>query len=179
MDFLSVMQSYFRGEKLEAALFILPVGLLFLGLAYGAWRSESGGFMWGVLVPAALVGALLVTVGISVAARTNAQVAALEESYAQNPQTLVDEELPRMRKVEDLFHTTLPIFGVMALVGLILRFGLKAEWAVGLGAILIAAGGAGLLIDGFASRRTVPYIQALEDLQAHHAPDSSAATPED
>lgn len=172
MSFSEIMHAYFRGEKLEAACFILPVGLLFLGLAYGAWRSETGGFMWGVIVPSVVVGLLLVGVGASVAGRTNGQVSALEKAYEADPQAMVREELPRMRKVEDLFRTTLPIFGVVTVLGLGLRFGVRVDWAVGLGAVLIAAGGAGLLIDGFASRRSTPYVAALEALQTAEAAEA-------
>ena len=68
MDFLNVMQTYFRGEKIEAALFIAPVGLLLVGIAIGAWRSESGALMWGAVVPAAIFGLMLAGTGIGIAA---------------------------------------------------------------------------------------------------------------
>lgn len=166
MTFLDAMHVYFRGEKLEAALFILPVGLLFLGMAYGAWRSEHGGFQWAVVVPSVLLGLVLVGVGASVAARTPGQVAGVEAAFAAGPEAAVAAELPRMRQVMVLFSRTVPTFGALALIGLGLRFGVKADWAAGLGAVLVAAGGAGLLIDGFAERRAEGYVAALEALAA-------------
>lgn len=168
MDFLDIMHSYFRGEKLEAAVFIVPVGLLFLGVAAGAWRSEHGGFLWGAAVPAALFGVALMGTGIVVAARTSGQVAGIERAYRQDAAKMVRQELPRMRRVMVLFSRTLPAFGVLALLGLGLRFGLRSDWAVALGAILLAAGGIGMVIDGFAERRAVPYVAALEALAQEH-----------
>ncbi|MGE3671289.1 MAG: hypothetical protein AB7K71_16590, partial [Polyangiaceae bacterium] len=168
MDFMQTMHAYFRGEKLEAAFFIVPVGLLFLGLAYGAWRSESGGFMWAVIVPSVILGATLLAVGVTVAGRTAGQLAALEQAYQQDVALMVKTELPRMRQVMTLFSRTLPAFGVLALLGLILRYAVRTEWAIGLGALLVAAGGVGMLIDGFAERRAHPYVRALEALDAQH-----------
>lgn len=168
MDFMHTMQTYFRGEKLEAAFFIVPVGLLFLGLAYGAWRSESGGFMWGIIVPSVILGATLLAVGVTVAGRTAGQVAALEQAYRADAAVMVQAELPRMRQVMTLFSRTLPAFGALALLGLVLRYAVRTEWAIALGALLVAAGGVGMLIDGFAERRAHPYVEALEALEAQH-----------
>ena len=171
MDFLDVLHTYFRGEKLEAAFFIAPVGAAFLALAFAAWRSESGGFLWGALIPAVLFGLVLLGTGLGVATRTNGQVAELEAAHAQDPAAMVASELPRMRQVETLFSRTLPTFGILALLGLGLNFGLKTDWAHSLGAMLVAGGGVGLLIDGFASRRADPYVAALEALaKSHGAP---------
>ena len=78
MDFPTEMHSYFRGEKLEALIFILPAGL--------------------------------------------------------------------------------------AVIGLALPFAVPFEWALAAGPVLVVAGGIGMLIDGFAERRTRPYMAALEDV---------------
>ena len=51
-------------------------------------------------------------------------------------------------------------------IGLGLRFGLKADWAHGVGPAIILIGAMGFLIDGFAERRARPYTQALELLAA-------------
>lgn len=166
MDFLEIMHSYFSGEKLEAALFIAPVGLLFLAMAVGAWRSESGSFMWGSMLPAALFGLVLVGTGLGVASRTSGQVETIERTFAENPAALAQVELPRMRQVMVLFSRTLPVFGVLVFIGLLLRYGVRSGWATGLGAVLVAGGGIGMIIDGFAERRARPYVAALETLGA-------------
>ena len=164
MDFLTIMQTYFRGEKLEAALFIAPAGLLLVAIAIGAWRSESGALMWGAVVPAAIFGLMLAGTGIGIAGRTASQVAALEAGFAADVVTMIQAELPRMQKVMVNFSLTQPIFGGVALLGLVMRFGIRSDWAFSSGSVLVAVGGAVLLIDCFAERRAHPYVAALEAL---------------
>ena len=88
MDFLTVMHTYFRGEKMEAALFIAPAGLLLIALAVGAWRSETAGFMWGAVIPATIFGLMLTGTGIGIAGRTAGQVAALEAGFTADVVTM-------------------------------------------------------------------------------------------
>ena len=164
MDFLTIMQTYFRGEKIEAALFIAPAGLLLMALAVGAWRSESGALMWGAVIPAAIFGLLLTGTGIGIAARTAGQVAALEAGFSTDIAAMVQTELPRMQTVMSNFALTQPVFGGFALLGLVLRFGVRTDWAASAGSVLVAVGGAILLIDCFAERRAHPYVAALETL---------------
>ncbi len=175
MDFLTIMQTYFRGEKVEAALYIAPAGLLLVAVAVGAWRSESGGFMWGAIVPAAIFGLLLAGTGIGITGRTAGQVAALEAGFASDVATMVSAELPRMQKVMANFVHTQVAFGVIALVGLVIRFGLRADWALSVGSVLVAVGGVVLVVDCFAERRAHPYVAALEALAVQHGVPVNAA----
>ena len=168
MDFLTIMQTYFRGERLEAALFIAPVGLLLVAVAIGAWRSESGSFMWGAILTAVLFGLLLAGTGIGITARTAGQLAGLEAGFSTDVVAMLHAELPRMHTVMLNFSRTQPAFGVIALVGLGLRFGLRSEWATSAGSVLVTVGGIVLMIDGFAERRAHPYVAALEALAVEH-----------
>jgi hypothetical protein len=170
MSFLDTMQTYFRGEKLEALFFILPLGLALLAFGAVALKAERGGYAWSIAVPAILFGLVLVSTGIGVGARTNGQVAALKKSYEKTPAAMVKKELPRMQKVNQNFRTTFYAFGVLTLLGLILHFAIRAGWSRGLGSVLILVGAIGLLIDGFAERRAEPYTKALTELADKHAP---------
>ena len=161
MTFLEVMEVYFRGEKLEAFFFILPAGLVLLGLAAAALKAESGGFAWGVAVPCALFGLVLVGTGLGVGLRTDNQVAELRRAYEEAPAAMAAEELPRMEKVNANFRSTFIAFGVLAVLGVVLILGVRSDWAVGLGSVLVLASGIGFLVDGFASRRAVPYTAEL------------------
>jgi len=105
MPFLEVMHAYFRGERVEALYFIVPIGVAMLAFAAVTLRAERGGFAWGLAIP---------------------------------------------------------------LIGLELRFGLKADWAHGVGPALILIGAMGSLIDSFPQRRARPYTMALEALAAEH-----------
>jgi hypothetical protein len=164
MTFLDTMQAYFRGEKLEALLFIVPLGLALVGFAVVALRVERGGFAWGVAGPCLLFGLVALVTGGTVAARTDRQVAALERSWAEAPAELARAELPRMEKVNADFRTYFAGFAVLVAAGLALVLLVRQPWGRGLGPALILVGALGFLIDGFASRRAVPYTAALEEL---------------
>lgn len=168
MGLLTIMQTYFNGERIEAALFIAPAGLLLIAVAISAWRSESGSFMWGAVVPAALFGLLLAGTGIGIAGRTGGQLAGLESGFTADVVAMLQAELPRMKSVMLNFSRTQPAFGVIALVGLVLRFGIRSDWAMSAGSVLVTVGGIVLLIDGFAERRAHPYVSALEALAVEH-----------
>ncbi|MCB1303588.1 MAG: hypothetical protein KDK37_04900 [Leptospiraceae bacterium] len=177
MNFLEVMQSYFRGEKLEALYFILPIGLLLIALGIVALRAEKGGFAWGVAIPCFVFGALLLVTGATVGFRTSAQVAALQKSYAQSPGAMAGPELKRMEKVNKNFRFTFYAFGAVALLGLLLHYLVPADWARGLGAVLILGAAIGLLIDGFAERRAEPYTEALRSLPLQSGPSGDTSLP--
>lgn len=168
MDFQELMQAYFRGERVEALFYLLPAGLLLLGVAATAISAERGGFAWGLAVPLALFGLVAIGIGATVGLRTPAQVAALERAYAEDPAAMVAEELPRMEKVNDGWPKYLALWAVLPLIGLGLRFGLSADWAHGIGSALVLVGAIGILVDGFAERRAQAYTDALEALASEH-----------
>jgi len=164
VPFLEIMHTYFRGERIEALGFIAPVGVALLVLAAVTLRAERGGFAWGMAVPLGLFGVVAIIVGLAVGLRTPAQVESLEAAYRTDAGAMVTEELPRMQKVNATWPVYVAIWTVLVLVGLLLRFGLRADWAAGLGPALILVGALGFMIDGFAERRAEPYTAALEAL---------------
>ena len=87
---------------------------------------------------------------------------------------MVAEELPRMRKVNANWPRLVATWATLVVVGLGLRFGLRADWAHGLGPALLLMGAVGFLVDGFAERRARPYTVALETLAAKHGVATSA-----
>jgi hypothetical protein len=175
MEFLEIMHTYFRGERLEAALFIAPAGFALAALGIAALRAETGGFAWSVAVPCFVFALVLVVVGIVVATRTAAQVDALVSGWEHDPAAMLREELPRMQAVVRNFGWTLIAFGVMAGAGLVFRFAIPGEWARGLGSVLVLLGGMGLMIDGFAERRARPYLAALKSAAAEHGIDPAGS----
>lgn len=166
MSFVEIMSSYFRSERLAALYFILPVGLALALGALALLKTDRAAVSWGAGVPALLFGLAFVATGLGVGLRTPAQIEALTAQHAAAPAELIKVELPRMEKVNKNFHTTHYAFGVAALVGLALIYGLGKDWAFGLGAVLVLTAGIGFLIDGFAERRAAPYTAALQALAA-------------
>ena len=100
LPLLEAMQIYFQGEKIEALVFILPVGLL--SIVFGAWLWSDGGpgFARGVAIPFLAMGLLMTTVGAVVGYRTPDQVERLHMGLQQAPQATVAAESKRMAKVD-------------------------------------------------------------------------------
>jgi len=168
MPFLDVMHAYFRGERIEALCFIVPIGVAMVAFASVTLRAERGGFAWGLAVPLIVFGLFAIGVGAAVGLRTAGQVAELESGFQDDPSGMLAEELPRMEQVNANWPMYIKMWTSLVLVGLGLRFGLKADWAHGVGPALILIGAVGFLIDGFAERRARPYTEALEAFAAEH-----------
>ncbi|MBL8634733.1 MAG: hypothetical protein JNM40_16030 [Myxococcales bacterium] len=166
MRFSDILHAYFRGEATEAWFFIVPAGLLLLAVG-GAllWQNRTP-FDFGLSIPSLLFGLSLSVIGVTVGARTPSQVQALEAVYQRSPVELANAELLRMEKVTQNFRSTFYAFGALAAVGLLLIYGIRREWATGLGIALIVGAGIGLTVDGVAERRTHPYVDALKSLRA-------------
>jgi hypothetical protein len=86
---------------------------------------------------------------------------------------MVQSELPRMLKINTNIRLTSFAFAALAAVGLSLHYLVTTDWARGLGAVLILAGAIGLLIDGFAEWRALPYTQVLELIAEEHGGPTS------
>lgn len=162
MNIVDVMTEYFRGEKLEALVFILPLGLA--SMVFGIWllTDAKEAFFRGVAGPFLVLGLALTITGATVGFRTPAQVERLSAAFVAQPEQTRVEENARMAKVNNAWSTYLTTWASFAVVGLVLRFVLKNELGRGIGTALVFFAGVGLLIDGFAERRAHPYTRALE-----------------
>ncbi len=162
MNIIDLMTDYLRGEKLEALIFILPLGLA--SLVFGMWLLSDARepFFRGVSYPFLVLGLLLTVTGATGGFRTPAQVTRLSASYVAAPEKTKQEERTRMEKVNKAWPIYLTAWATFGVVGLLLRFALQNELARGVGAALVFFAGVGLLIDGFAERRAIPYSNALE-----------------
>lgn len=166
LPLLEAMQIYFQGEKIEALVFILPVGLLSLVFGGWLWSDAGPGFARGVAIPFVAMGLLMTTVGAVVGYRTPAQVERLHAGLQQAPQVTVAAESARMAKVDAAWKYYLVLWAAFGVIGLALRF-LSAQASLqGLGMALVFHAGVGLMVDGFAERRTHPYMAALAAMAA-------------
>lgn len=162
LNFLHAAQIYFQGEKIEALVFILPIGLL--SLVFGAWLfiDNANGFTRGVAIPFILMGLLMSTVGGVVGYRTPGQVASLEQSLQSDLKATIQSESERMVKVNKAWPVYLAVWGCFGVIGLALRFLTSSDFLQGMGIALVFFAGVALLVDGFAERRTHPYVLAIE-----------------
>lgn len=161
MTLLDVMTRYFQGEKTEALVFILPLGLL--SLVFGGWLLSEGkaGFARGVAAPFLVLGLVMAVAGGSVGFRTPRQAEHLEVELTERPAQALDVEKARMAAVNRAWPIYLAAWGAFGVVGLALRFGSRSDFAQGAGIALVFFSGLGLLLDGFAERRSRPYTAAL------------------
>ena len=163
---LQALQVYFQGEKTEALVFILPIGALSAVFGLWLWTDSHGGFMRGVAIPFVVMGLVMSTVGAVVGFRTPSQIEAIEHSLRVDSKAGLLAEGSRMAKVDRAWKFYLAIWGLFGVIGLVLRFATTSDFYQGLGIALVFFGGIGLLVDGFAERRTHPYIAALQAADA-------------
>ncbi len=161
LGLLQAIHLYFQGEKTEALVFILPAGLLSLVFAIWLWVDSPTPFTRGVAIPFLLMGLLMTTVGAVVGYRTPAQVQALEQSLQVDRQVALRDEAARMDKVNQAWPLYLGLWAAFGVAGLVCRFATASEFFQGLGIALVFFSGVGLLVDGFAERRTHPYTASL------------------
>ena len=174
LELLKAIELYFQGEKIEALVFILPIGLL--SLVFSAWLFTDGasGFARGVALAFLLMGLLMTTVGGVVGYRTPGQVVQLQQALQTDPNAALAVESQRMQKVNSAWGKYLVLWGLMGALGLGLRFATGGDFSQGLGIALVLFAGVGLMVDGFAERRAHAYESALQGVAA---PSSEAVRP--
>ena len=161
MKFLETVLPYFQGEKLEALIFILPIGLLCM--VFGGWLLSEGqpGFSRGVALPFIAMGLVISIIGGTVGFRTPSQVAEIQQAYATNQTEAIEGERARMEKVNKAWRWYLALWIVFIFVGLGLRLLTQSDFLRGLGIALVFFAGVGLMIDGFADRRARDYTNVI------------------
>ena len=164
-DFLTVMHTYFRGEKLLAWSFV-AFGLAMLGFAIWVLRSQAGGFRLGLAIPLALVGVLMIVAGPLFAAHNDRLAQDIEQRVAKDPAALAQTEGERMAKVNANWPRAKGTWAVIALLALGVILFVERDWAVGLALALLLLTTLLMFIDVFGGRRAVPYTEALAKLAA-------------
>jgi hypothetical protein len=154
MKFLETMLPYFQGEKIEALVFILPIGLLCM--VFGGWLLSEGhpGFARGVAIPFIAMGLVIAVIGGTVGFRTPAQTSQIQQSYSVDPAGTIKSEIIRMEKVNNAWRWYLG-----------LRLLTTSSFLSGFGIALVFFAGVGLMIDGFADRRAQIYSIGIGELK--------------
>ena len=160
MNFLTDMQLYFRGEKLESFFILLvSVVLLATALALVFWVRQP--FTRGL--GAALLGSALIglSVGGTVYMRTDSQVSDLRSIYEADRQRFAEAEGPRMDKVVESFRLYRIMYALSALaaVGLLTLTSRPLLHGIAVGLFIFAA--MGYTIDHYAEERAVWYTEKI------------------
>lgn len=156
------MTSYFAGEKQESILF-MAVGLIAIGVA--VWLWTQGHRLRFMAVPLVVVALMQMVVGITIYARTDAQLQGLAAQYQSAPLQFKQEETVRMQTVMRQFK----VYKAIELALLVLGIGLvaflsKSDMATGIGIGLLLQASFTLALDLFAEARGDAYLLAVGDL---------------
>lgn len=172
MSFIDVLQEYFRGEK-QVGVMLAVVGVGLLVGAYWVFRTQVGGFAWGLVVPLAIVGLAFGGGGAFLASRSDRQITELAAEYERAPDELLAAEAPRMAKVNANWPRLKIAWSVVIVVAIVLLEVVRRDWATGLGLALLLVMTILFFTDVFAERRAIIYTEAL-DRALRRAPSSES-----
>jgi hypothetical protein len=172
-DFIAQMHGYFRAEKWESLIFMCIGVLSVLFAVYAVLRLKQS-FYNGMSIPFVLIGLVAIVVGGTVFFRSDKQASDLEallrNDAAQQTAVYLDQELPRMRVVNNNFDTykLIEIACIGTGIALMLvfngRLGERAFW-LGLGVGLFMQAALMLSADIFAEKRADEYTARIEALR--------------
>jgi len=168
-DFLDVMQEYFRGEKMLAWA-LVGVGAGLLGFAFFIWKTQQGGFMYGLAIPLAIVGVMAATVGPFFAFHNDRIAVDIAERFAADPSEVKTTESERMTRVNANWPRLKLAWAAIGVGAMVLLLLVKQDWASGLGLALMALITILFFVDVFGERRAIPYTDALHAIPAAEPP---------
>jgi len=164
MEPLDVMLEYFASER-ALGWSLVPVGLLLLVFAVAIGRM-GGSLALGLAIPLAIAGVAGMGGGAFLAKHTDKQVAELRALHAESPAKLAAVEKPRMAKVNGNWIVLKSIYAALLVAALIVVFGVKKEWVVGVALALMLLSSIAMIIDVFAEARAEVYAGALERIDS-------------
>ncbi len=151
--------TYFSGEKLSAAAFLL-IGAGALGFSSFLWKANSP--YKGMIYPLVLIGLIQMVVGGVVFFRTDSQVAGLLEHLKTHPTDFRAEEVARMKKVLDSFALYKAVELLLLAVGIFMTFSYRQNMTLYASAIgLVAEASILLVADLIAEHRAEVYLMRL------------------
>lgn len=168
MSFVDVLQEYFRGEK-QVGVMLAVVGAAFLAGAVWVFRTQAGGFAWGLAVPLVLVGLAFGGGGTFLALRSDRQITELSARYQSEPDAFLADEVPRMERVNANWPRVKIAWTAVITVALVLLMAVRRDWASGVGLALLLVMTVLFFTDVFAERRAAVYTRALEHARSERA----------
>jgi hypothetical protein len=164
MHMMKDLTDYFVGEKQESVLFILAA-LIAIGLA--VWLWSNGHRLRFMALPLVVVALMQLVVGVTIFARTDAQLTHLSTQLASAPAQFKQAETERMHTVMANFKMYKTVEWVLLLVGVcLIVFFSKSDVATGIGIGLVVQAGFTLALDLFAEARGEAYLRALAGIAA-------------
>jgi uncharacterized membrane protein HdeD (DUF308 family) len=158
------IEKYFIAEKQESMLFVsIGIAGILTSIVFLVLFKKP--FYTGAALPAALIGLLMLVVGITIYRRSDEDRKRNVYAYDLNPTELKEKELPRMKKVMKSFvlYRYTEIF--LLIVGVTLYVYFIKDWSHdfwrGLGLSLAIMAALALTADYFAEQRGKKYLMGL------------------
>ena len=162
------IEKYFFAEKQESLLFLI-IGVIAILAAVSFYFFLKNNFYKGAAIPLLAIGLIQTVAGYTVYARSDNQRIDNVYAYDMNPGKLKNEELPRMKTVNQNFiiYRGIEIAFIIAGIALLFYFKNKHEknfW-VGFGIALAIQSVIMLSADYFAKQRAKIYTEQLESFE--------------
>lgn len=161
MEIIKVAIEWARAEVFSSRFFIL-FGILFVAASIGFWQLGKTEIAKAYILPTAVVGILLLTIGLGVFFTNKARITGFEAAYHADPTAFVKSEITRTQKSIDEFRTI--VFKIAPFIiiaaALLIAFVDKPLWRA-IGITTIAMMVVILMIDSNANARIKVYQELL------------------
>jgi hypothetical protein len=158
------IEKYFVAEKNESLLFLV-LGILAISLSIIFYSYLKSAFFKGAAIPLLVIGLIQAIVGYTVYSRSDQQRISIVYAYDMDPARLKNEELPRMKKVNERFvfyRWTEIIFFLTGLVMMIIfRNNPEKRFYFGFAITLALQAAIMFCADYFAENRASTYTKQL------------------
>lgn len=161
MDILKTAQDWAKAEMFSTSFFIVA-GVLFVAASIGFWQLGKTDLARAYIIPTAVAGAILLTIGCGLFFTNKARVTQFEKAYNQDAKAFVQSELVRaeatLKEYKNVVFTAIPlIIAACAIVLMLLNAPVWRASMITTMAMLIVI----LLIDGTAHARIDNYNKQL------------------
>ena len=164
METLEIVDTYFGWEKSESAVF-LALGFLGIGLGLFFWWYHKSSLLQGAIAPLLILGLISGIVGGTIFFRTDAQVAALKQTYQQDSGRFFTEEQVRMHNVNRNWAIYKIIELVIILAAVILLFlAYRRDFWAGFAMAALLMASALMVLDVIGERNGRWYAEHLQSL---------------
>lgn len=161
MDILKIATDCAKAEVLSTSFFVL-CGIGFIALSFSFWQFAKTDLARAYIIPALVVGSLLLIIGIGLFFTNKSRVSSFSHSYEQDASTFVKSEITRvehtLKEYKIIVFTIIPL--IVSVCAVLLVFMDKPLWRAS-AIMIIAMMVVILLIDGLAHARIELYKERL------------------
>lgn len=160
MDFLEAMDIYFTGEK-NAGLFLIPLGVCFVGFGVYMWRMYGGGLGAGAGIPLVVIGIGAAIGGGVLRWQVDNRGNELRELHATDADAPVASELERMEKVNANWPRLKAGWTAGIAICLALIWLVKKQWVTGVALSFLLVFAIIFMFDVVAEKRAELYVERI------------------